>query len=53
MFDILEFNTHSHVQVLALSVREAIEQSIECLERVGTTGRQDLCTRGGHSTDGE
>ena len=41
------------MQVLALSVREAIGQAVESLEREGTTGRQDLCMRGGRSTDGE
>ena len=39
--------------MLALSVREAIEQTISCLVSGRATSGSDVGLQGGHSTDGE
>lgn len=38
--------------MLALSVREAFEQTISCLESGRATSGVDVGIQGGHSTDG-
>ena len=43
---------HVHIQVLALSVREALEQTMYCLQRGRATTGIDVGLQGGHSTDG-
>lgn len=41
------------LQVLALSVREALQQTLESLRSGKTTTGMDVGLQGGHSTDGE